>query len=97
MAPQVTLTNAGQTVAAELSFNDAGELTDFRSDDRYQISADGRSARRVRWSTPVRDYRRFGPARLASAGEGRWHEAAADYAYIELTIDDVAYNVSARS
>jgi hypothetical protein len=75
----------------------AGELTDFRSDDRYQISADGRSARRVRWSTPIRDYRRFGNVRLASAGEGRWHEAAADYAYIRLTIDDVAHNVPARS
>ena len=91
---RVTLSNAGQTVTADLSFNDAGELTDFRSDDRYQIS--GRAARKVRWSTPVRDYRRFGNVRLASGGEGRWHEAAGDYAYIELTIDDVAYNVRSR-
>ena len=48
---RVTFTNADQTVAAELSFNDADELTDFRSDDRYQLSGDGRSARKVRWST----------------------------------------------
>ena len=94
---RVTFANAGQTVAAELSFNDAGELADFRSDDRYQLSSAGQSARNVRWSTPIRDYRRFGNVRLASAGEGRWHEAAGDYAYIELTIDDVAYNVPARS
>ena len=94
---RVTFTNAGPVVAAELTFNDAGELTDFKSDDRYQISSDGRSARKVRWSTPIREYRRFGHVRLASAGEGRWHEAAGDYTYIELTLDDVAYNVPARS
>ena len=35
----------------------------------------------------------FGPVRLASTGEGRWHERAGDYAYIELTIDEVRYNV----
>jgi hypothetical protein len=94
---RVTFTNAGHTVAAELSFNDAGELTDFRSDDRYLLSADGRGARKVRWSTPIRSYGRFGNVRLASAGEGRWHEAAGDYAYIELTIEDVEYNVRSRS
>ena len=93
----VMFTNAGQTVAAELSFNDAGELADFQSDDRYQLAADGGSARKVRWSTPIGDYRRFGNIRLASAGEGRWHEAAGDYAYIELIIEDVEYNLRARS
>ena len=94
---RVTFTNAGHTVAAELSFDDGGELTNFRSDDRYQLSADGRSARLVRWSTPIKDHRRFGNVRLASAGEGRWHEADSDYAYIELTIDQVEYNVRLRS
>jgi hypothetical protein len=26
----------------------------------------------------------------------RWHESGGDYAYIELTLDDVQYNVRAR-
>ena len=34
----------------------------------------------------------FGPVRLASAGEGRWHDTAGDYAYIQLSIDAVRYN-----
>src|SRR5690606_33054547 len=38
-------TNAGRTIRAQLFFNDAGELIDFTSDDRYQTSADGRSVR----------------------------------------------------
>jgi hypothetical protein len=88
-------TNGGYTVRAELSFNEAGELRDFRSDDRDQIGPDGR-ARRVRWSTPLEDYRSFGAVRLASSGEGRWHETDGEYAYIQLAIDDVEYNVRSR-
>jgi hypothetical protein len=93
---RASFTNAGHTIGAELSFNDAGELADFRSDDRYQASPDGRTARKVRWSTPLAGYRSFDRIRLASRGEGRWHEAGGEYAYLELTIDDVRYNVAAR-
>jgi hypothetical protein len=50
----------------------------------------------VRWSTPLADYRPFGPVRLASGGEAQWHEPSGDYAYIELTLDDVQYNVHSR-
>jgi len=89
-------TNAGHTIQAELSFNEAGELTNFWSDDRYQTSPDGKSVKKVRWSTPLSDYRSFGSVRLASRGEARWHESGSDYAYIELTIDDVQYNVRSR-
>ena len=89
-------TNAGHTVHAEVSFNDAGELTNFVSDDRYQASADGTTMRLVRWSTPIAGYRAYGAVRLPSGGEGRWHEPEGDYAYIELTIDDVQYNVRPR-
>jgi hypothetical protein len=33
---------------------------------------------------------------VPSAGEGRWHGPEGEYAYIELTIDDVEYNVAPR-
>jgi hypothetical protein len=86
-------TNAGHTIRAELMFNEAGELVNFWSDDRYQTSPDGKP-RRTRWSTPLGGYRSFGAVRIASQGEGLWHEPEGEYAYIELTIDDVAYNVT---
>jgi hypothetical protein len=86
-------TNASYTIRAELSFNDAGELINFVSEDRYQASPDGKSMKRLRWSTPLSEYRSFGAARLPSVGEGWWHDSPNDYAYIELTIDDVRYNV----
>jgi hypothetical protein len=90
---QARFSNAGHTIQAELWFSDSGELTNFVSDDRYQASPDGTTLRRVRWSTPVHGYRSFGAARLAAAGEGRWHGPGGEYAYIELEIDDVEYNV----
>lgn len=86
-------TNASHTIRADLSFNESGELTNFVSDDRYQASPDGTSLRRVPWSTPIGGYRSFGRVRLASAGEGRWHEPGGEYSYIQLTIDSVEYNV----
>jgi hypothetical protein len=89
-------TNAGHTIRAELSFNQAGELTNFWSADRYQTSPDGKNVKKVRWSTPLAGYRSFGPVRLASGGEARWHEPSGDYAYIELTLDDIQYNVQSR-
>jgi hypothetical protein len=89
-------TNAGRTIGAELTFNQAGELTNFCSDDRYALMPDGKTVKRLRWSTPLTAYRSFGRVRLSSAGEGRWHEPEGEYAYIELTLDDIAYNVRAR-
>jgi hypothetical protein len=93
---RASFTNAGHTIRAELVFNEAGELTNFWSEDRRRASADGQTLDAVRWSTPVGSYRAFGPARLASRGEGRWHEAGGEYAYLELALDDVQYNVQPR-
>jgi uncharacterized protein DUF6544 len=90
---RATFTNAGHTIHAELTFDESGELTNFVSDDRFQLGADGKSLRQVRWSTPMRAHRSFGGVRLASAGEGRWHDASGEYAYVQLVIDDVEYNV----
>jgi hypothetical protein len=89
-------TNAAYTIGAELWFNDAGELTNFISEDRYQAQPDGRLMRRLRWSTPVGRYRSFGAVRLPSSGQGQWHDPEGEYTYIELSIDDVRYNVRPR-
>lgn len=92
-----TLTHAGHSVRAELVFDEDGALIDFWSDDRLAAAADGARMTPMRWSTPLRDYRRFGRHRLASRGEGRWHAPGGEYDYIDLTIDDVQYNVDAET
>jgi hypothetical protein len=93
---RAAFTHAGHTIRVELIFNDQDELVDFQTDDRRQLAAAGTAMRAVRWSTPVGDYRRFGAFHLTSRGEGRWHEPSGAYAYIELTIDDVRYNLTRR-
>jgi hypothetical protein len=85
--------NAGQTIRAELSFADSGELVNFTSNDRYLLDPDG-SLQMLRWSTPMSASQRYGAVQLPSRGEGRWHDPTGEYAYIELTIDDVQYNVA---
>ena len=83
------------TIRAVLSFNEAGELVDFVSDDRLAASPDGTGFVRRRWSTPLRDYRDFGPHRAGARGEGRWHVDGGDFAYIEVELLDLRVNPAA--
>ena len=90
-------THLGQTVSAELVIEADGTLVDFISDDRLATSADGATMKRERWSTPLRGVRAFGASRLSAVGEARWHHGDRSWSYIELTIDEVRYNVGRLS
>jgi hypothetical protein len=87
-------TNAGHTVSAELFFNEAGELIDFRSDDRLQSSPDGKTFTRTRWSTPVSGYRAFGPRRVSVHGEARWHPVGGEFTYGKFELEEIEYNLT---
>jgi hypothetical protein len=89
-----SFTNVSHTVRAVLSFNDRGELTNFVADGRAAASADGKSFTKMRWSTPLADYREFGSHRLMARGEGIWHAAAGDYSYLRFDLDAIEYNVA---
>ncbi len=75
------LTVAGIPVSAELRFDAEGRLVDFVSDDRL-MSSGGRLTP-LRWSTPVGDYRSFGPLRVATTGQGVWHAPEGPWVYID--------------
>jgi hypothetical protein len=81
------------TITADLRFNELGELVDFISDDRSAGSPDGRTFTRMRWSTPLRDHARMGPARVATHGGTMWHPASGSWAYGEFNLTSLAYNV----
>lgn len=89
-------TNAGQTISAELSFDADGWLSNFISDDRTRSSPDGRTFTPLRFSTPVRDHRAFGPLTLAAYGEGRWLLPEGEFVYGEFNIQDAAMNLPPR-
>lgn len=88
-----TFTNAGSTISAELTFDDAGDLVGFVSRDRYE-SADGKTYRSYPWSTPLSDYRDFGGVRIASRGDALWLRPEGAFVYGRFVVESVDYNVS---
>jgi hypothetical protein len=89
---RATFSNSGHTVSADLTFNAAGELTGFLSQDRSAISAAG--ARRLPWSTPISDYRTIDGIRIGSHGEAIWVEPSGPWVYGTFQVTRIAYNVS---
>lgn len=87
-------TRGKETITAVLKLNDAGELVDFVSDDRFAASPDGKAFTKLRWTTPVRDYHSFGPRRAPAFGEARWEPATGAFAYVELELQDIQYNLA---
>jgi uncharacterized protein DUF6544 len=59
------------------------------SDDRSRSSPDGKTFARLRFSTPMRDYRDFGSARLGAHGETRWTLPGGDFTYGEFDLQEV--------
>ena len=55
---------------------------------------DGSTFARMRWSTPLRDYARMGPARVATRGDAVWHPATGAYTYGEFELTSLAFDVA---
>ncbi|MBI5068039.1 MAG: hypothetical protein HZB56_07350 [Deltaproteobacteria bacterium] len=91
-AARVTLESRGHRVSAELRFDEAGDLVDFVSEDRAELQPDG-TLRRLRWSTPLSEYRDMGGRRLASRGEAVYHRPGGPFTYGVFRIRSVEYDV----
>jgi hypothetical protein len=86
----------GNTIAATLFFDTDGRLVNFESDDRSRSLPNG-TFTKVRFSTPLRDYRDFGPLHLAGYGEARWRLPEGEFTYGEFRMVDVIANGVATS
>ena len=93
---QARFTVNAHRVSATLYFGEDGLLTDFVSDDRSRASDDGKSFTRMRFSTPVHEYREFDGLRLPAFAEARWQGAGVDFAYGEFRLREVSYDDGAR-
>ena len=82
--------NNGITVHAWLYFNDRGELVNFVSDDRY-ATVNG-ELKKMRWSTPLKEYKTFGNVRLASSAQAVYNYPDGDFSYGIFTLRNVIYN-----
>jgi Family of unknown function (DUF6544) len=90
-------TRADETITADLIFDVAGDLVDFVSQDRSRASSDGTSFTLLPWNTPITAYANLNGHRVAVHGTAWWDAAAPEghFSYIEFTVDDLAYNVTA--
>lgn len=105
---RATWSNAGNTVSAELSFDDSGALTNFVSADRAR-SADLKdlgateldpgsevgSANRLRWSTPIGGWKELDGRKLPVDTVAIWHLPKGDFVYGKFEIQEVEYNAAA--
>jgi hypothetical protein len=88
-------TDGGQSVSAVLTFDAEHDLVDFVSEDRSRASADGKSFTAQGWSTPLAEHRYVKDRRVLVSGQGLWRAPIPEgpFAYLELYVDAIAYNV----
>ena len=88
---RATFTNAGHRVSATLTFDPAGDLVGFVSEDRWQAAPP--SPLNVPWSTPISDYREVDGVRVGSHGEANWIAPAGEWTYGRFDVRRIEYNV----
>ncbi|HRK05023.1 MAG TPA: hypothetical protein PLW14_07995 [Chlorobiota bacterium] len=91
---QATFSHAGNVVHAVVTFDSDGKLRNFISDDRYR-TVDGITYERLRWSTPVQEWRTFNGRTVAARASAYWTLPSGDFSYAEFDVLDATYNVQA--
>ena len=86
---KVVFTNRGHQISAILYFNETGQLINFVSDDRYDIS----DTKRYRFSTPVMDYKSIDGRNVVAYGQAVWHYPEGEFVYGKFYLKNIEYNV----
>lgn len=83
-------TNGSQTVCAELSFDEEGNLLHFMSHDRFEIT--GKESHQRPWFTPVTEYASFGNNKLPKKAGAWYRRPDGKFCYGEFETISVRYN-----
>jgi hypothetical protein len=89
---KATFSNNGITISAWLYFNEKGELVNFTSEDRSVLAEDGTTTK-LRWSTPLRDYKDINGYKLAGYAETIYTYPDGDFTYATFTLQNIEYNL----
>lgn len=89
---KASFTNNDITISAWLYFNEKGELVNFISEDRSALIEDG-TTKKLKWSTPLRDYKTINGYKLASYAEAIYTYPDGDFTYATFDLKDVGYNL----
>ncbi len=90
---KVSFSNNGITISAWLYFNDKGELVNFVSEDRSALLENGETVK-LKWSTPLRDYKAINGYKLASYAEAIYTYPDGDFTYATFDLKNVWYNMT---
>lgn len=88
---RATFRNAGFVVSATLTFDVAGDLVGFVSEDRWQ--AQPPSPLNVPWSTPISAYHEIDGVRVGTHGDATWIAPTGEWSYGQFDIRAISYNV----
>ena len=91
---EVSFVLGPHAVRAALVVDDAGDLVDFRSDDRGRVQKDG-TFRLEPWSTPMRSHRAVGSRRVPWEGDAIWHTAEGDFVYGRFVVRSITFDLEA--
>ncbi len=80
----------GKQFTAVTQFNEAGEMVNFITEDRYRTV--GKGSKQDQWSTPFRLYHEVNGLRIPSQGDAIWHLPEGEFRYIQVSIDQVVYD-----
>jgi len=89
---EITLTDAGNSVAAVVSLDERGAPCDFTTTDRF-YDLDGTPVR-TRWSTPVESWSSDGPRPTPLRASAMWHLSSGPFRYADFCFppDGIRYN-----
>ena len=90
---KASFTNNGITISAWLYFNEKGEMVNFISEDRSALGKNGETIK-LKWSTPMRDYRDINGYRLATYAEAIYTYPEGDFTYATFELKDIGYNLT---
>jgi hypothetical protein len=90
LTTKATFTNRGISISAILHFNEAGQLINFISNDRIQVS----DMKQYPFSTPVYGYKNINGINVMSGGETIWHYPDGEFAYGKFNLKSIEYNIS---
>lgn len=85
---RASFTHRGITITADLYFNEAGELINFISNDRYNAEA----GKILPWATPLKDYKMVNGYKLAGYAEAIYTYPDRDLCYGTFEVSSIKYN-----
>jgi hypothetical protein len=88
---KASFTNNGVAISAWLHFNDAGELINFISEDRY-AAGDNNTMTRLPWSTPLKEYKNIAGYRLPGYAEAVYRYPKGELVYGIFKTTNIEYN-----